>query len=114
MHEINHDDYNVNYDEATATVVCTGSFRLRGPEYAPIMSLLNEAVSADHEEVTLDVRELQFLNSSGINTFSKFVIGMRKKPNSQLVIQGSSIYPWQKKSLKNFEKLLPSLQLHIG
>ena len=29
--EITHKDYQVRYDAATATVICQGSFRLRGP-----------------------------------------------------------------------------------
>ena len=36
--DIIHDDYQVRYDAATATVICQGSFRLRGTEeYAPIL-----------------------------------------------------------------------------
>lgn len=113
MNEIKHEDYEVNYNPETATVICTGNFRLRGPEYDPILNLLNSAAKAGHDSIILNLCDLQFLNSSGINTLSKFVIGMRKQKESKLVIQGSEAYPWQKKSLKNFEKLLPGLQLEI-
>lgn len=112
--EIKHEDYQVTYDPDTATITCQGSFRLRGSaEYAPIVELLNEAADAKPETITLDVRGLQFLNSSGINTLSKFVIQVRKHKASQMVIKGSSQFPWQKKSLKNFQRLLPGLQLEL-
>lgn len=114
MEEIIHDDYSVTYDSETATITCAGSFRLRGnDEYAPILQLMNQAADAKPETITLDVRDLRFLNSSGINTLSKFVIYVRNHKASQMVILGNSQSPWQQKSLKNFERLLPGLQLEI-
>ncbi len=112
--EIKHEDYQVTYDPATATVTCQGSFRLRGSaEYASIVEVLNEAADAKPETITLDVRGLKFLNSSGINTLSKFVIRVRKNRASQVIIKGSSQFPWQTKSLKNFQRLMPGLQLEV-
>ena len=114
MEQLEHEDYHVTYNPETGTVTCSGAFRLRGnTEYAAITSLLNQAADAKPDTLTLDVRELQFLNSSGINTLSKFVIQVRKHKASQMVILGSSQHPWQQKSLKNFQRLLPGLQLEI-
>ena len=113
--DISHDDDQVNYDEANAVVTCRGSFRLHGGDaYQPILDLLITAADSRAERLTLDVRELQFLNSSGINTLSKFILRVRKNQSSQVVIQGSAQFPWQAKSLKNFQRLLPDLQLDIG
>lgn len=112
--EISHDDYQVDYDEATATVTCQGSFRLHGgEEYKPILDLLTRAADARPETLTLNVRDLQFLNSSGINTLSKFVLHVRKQGSCQVTIQGSTRFPWQEKSLKNLQRLLPALQMEI-
>lgn len=112
--EITHDDYYVRYDSDLATVTCQGSFRLRGSEeYAPILQVLMDAADAKPATLTLDLRELRFLNSSGINILSKFVLQVRKHNASQVVIMGSSAFPWQQKSLRNFQRLLPGLQLEI-
>lgn len=111
--DITHEDYQVQYDEATATVRCSGSFRLHGDEYKPVLDLLAHAADAKPATLTLDVRELQFLNSSGINTLSKFVLQVRKLGVSQVVVQGSTRFPWQEKSLKNLQRLLPALKLDI-
>ena len=111
--DITHADYQVHYDEANAIVTCQGSFRLHGEEYKPILDLMISAADAMPDTLTLDVRELQFLNSSGINTLAKFILQVRKHKVSQVVIQGSSQYPWQGKSLKNFQRLLPGLQMEI-
>jgi hypothetical protein len=112
--DIIHDDYQVRYDAATATVLCQGSFRLRGTEeYAPILQVLTAAVDAQPATLTLDLRTLQFLNSSGINTLAKFVLHARQYSTTQVVLKGSHQFPWQEKSLKNFQRLLPRLQLEI-
>lgn len=112
--EITHEDYQVQYDEGTGVIACQGSFRLHGgEEYKPILDLLISAADATPDTLTLDVRELQFLNSSGINTLSKFILQVRKHKLSQVVIQGSARYPWQEKSLKNFQRLLPGLKMEI-
>ena len=112
--EIKHEDYQVTFDPETATITCSGSFRLRGSGgYAEIAQLLSEVAGAKSDTMTLDVRELKFLNSSGINTLSKFVIQVRRYNASQMVILGNRQVPWQRQSLKNFQRLLPGLQLEI-
>ena len=111
---ISHDDYSVRYDEGDGLIQCEGSFRLRGSEeYKPILDLLLSAANAAPEQLTLDLRELKFLNSSGINTLSKFIIQVRKHPATKVLVRGSTEHPWQGKSLKNFQRLLPSLELVI-
>jgi hypothetical protein len=84
-----------------------------GEEYAPILQLLMQAAAARHETLTLDLRTLEFLNSSGINTLSKFILEVRKHNASQVVIKGSSQFAWQTKSLTNLQRLLPGLQMEI-
>ncbi len=82
-------------------------------EYAPIVDLLNEVTDSSPNMITLDLRKLEFLNSSGINIISKFVIKVRQLKNIQITIQGSKQIPWQGKSLKNLQRLMPSLHLEL-
>lgn len=112
--EISGENYVVIYDAESVTITCKGSFRLRGSEeYAPIVELLNQVADDNPSTITLNLQELQFLNSSGINTLSKFVIKLRKQTSTQLIIKGSHQYPWQGKSLKNLQRLLPTLTLDL-
>ena len=112
--EIKSEDYEVRYDEASHTVTCEGSFRLGGvAEYAPITDLLNQAAAREPGSLTLDLRRLRFLNSSGINILSRFVIGIRQKGAPQLIVKGSTEIPWQGKSLINLQRLMPALQLEM-
>ncbi|MDJ0599954.1 MAG: hypothetical protein QNJ37_14065 [Crocosphaera sp.] len=112
--EIKTDDYCVTYHPETTTVTFKGSLRLSGSdEYRPIVELLDEASKDDPEIITLDLKELEFLNSSGISMLSKFVINVRKKKNSSITVKGSNSIPWQGKSLKNLQRLMPTLTLEL-
>ena len=112
--EIKTSDYTVKFDEANALVTCAGSFRLNGvDEYSPIVNLLQSAADQSPDRLTLDLRSLEFLNSSGINVLSKFVISMRQRANIQLIVKGSKRIPWQTKSLLNLQRLMPALQLDM-
>jgi hypothetical protein len=112
--EIKTENYSIGYDSATQTVICQGSLRLSGmEEYEPIVQLLNDVVDQKPSTITLNLQELEFLNSSGINVLSKFAIKVRQKGNIQMLIKGSKNIPWQGKSLKNLQRLMPSLQLEL-
>ncbi len=112
--EIKSKDYSICYDSATETVIFQGSLRLNGlEEYAPMVQLLNDIADRDPPKITLILRQLEFLNSSGINVISKFAIKVRQKGNIQLVVQGSKDIPWQGKSLKNLQRLMPKLHLEL-
>lgn len=111
------DGYFVEYNEGTEQVVFSGTIRLQTTaEYAPVMELLNEAhetAVSNNSPLTLDFRQLQFLNSSGINTISRFVIYARKQNSATLMVLGSADIYWQKKSLTNLQKLWSKVQIQI-
>ena len=112
--EIKGEDYVVHYDADAVVVTFQGELALSGPkDYAPIKDLLQEIVSGSPAILTIDLRRLGFLNSSGISMLSKFVLGLRKKKDIQLAILGSHEVPWQGKSLRNLQKFLPSLRLDV-
>jgi len=112
--EIKTDEYTLTYAADTHTILCAGSLRLNGvEEYAPIVEILNGVALEQPPAITLDLRGLEFLNSSGINVLSKFVINVRQRAASNLVVLGSKAVPWQGKSLVNLQRLMPKLQLTI-
>jgi len=107
-------EYQVYYDPESMTIRFTGELSLNGAsEYDPIKDFLDQIAQSEPSHLILDLKELNFLNSSGISLITKFVIGLRKKPNIQLTVQGSVDVPWQSKSLKNLKKFLPNLELIV-
>ena len=112
--EIKTENYNVRYDETSHNIVFDGSLRLNGSaEYASISELLDSVARQEPEQIVLDLKELSFLNSSGISILSKFVINVRKRKNIQMVVIGTKKNPWQSKSLKNLQRLMPTLKLEL-
>ena len=95
----------------SSCVELRGNYRLNGlVEYQPIYELLLHAAN-ESENLTIDLRQLVFLNSSGIAMLSKFVLEARKQPERKLVVKASNDIPWQSKSLKNLQRLYPALEL---
>jgi hypothetical protein len=110
--EIKAENYHIWYDTETDTVTCEGSLRLNGTEeYEPITELLDAVVEREPLTIVLNLQQLHFLNSSGISMLSKFAIDVRKRKNIQMKVIGSQQVPWQSKSLKNLQRLMPSLSL---
>jgi len=110
--EIKTQTYNITYNKESSTIQCAGSLRLSGmAEYAPVIELFNQAVEDEAPQLILNLRKLDILNSSGINVLSKFVIRIRQKKKIQLIVQGASNIPWQTKSLKNLQRLMPTIKL---
>jgi hypothetical protein len=113
---LNGEDYSVQHDPATHTILFVGSIRLQSMEdYQPIQELLQAATVATEPGVivSLDFRHLRFLNSSGINTVSRFVIEERKKARNTLKVLGSQDIYWQQKSLTNLQRLWPKILIEI-
>lgn len=114
MQEIRGEDYTITYNPASATMNFQGLLRLQGiPAYASITDFLDDLAEKKPETITLNLRELTFLNSSGIDMLLKFVIKIRKQKVSQLVIKVSEQIPWQQKSLNNLQRLMPTLKLEF-
>ena len=108
------DDYLVSYEQELATVLCTGLLDLRGKEgYADLSLLLDEVVKANHSLTTLDLRKLEFLNSSGITTIGGFLIKMRDGGNKALRVLCSDRFTWQSRSMQGLKRLLPEMSIEF-
>jgi hypothetical protein len=110
--EVKGDDYRVWYEQSDTVIYCQGSLRLAGTEeYNPIVQVFEDVIAQSPKKITLNLCQLEFLNSSGINVLSKFVIKVRQKETIRITVQGSGSIPWQGKSLKNLQRLMPALNL---
>jgi hypothetical protein len=112
MKNINGESFEVRLEEDTVTVSFKGALRLSGMEdYAPILEMLKGTLINPAAPIVLDLRELDFLNSSGITMFSRFVIEARDRAGVNLQFRASESIPWQARSLKNLQRLMPSLEI---
>jgi hypothetical protein len=110
---IQTEDYLVQHDAESNTITLTGFLRLNGMnEYRPIMDMMLEVVEQSPVCI-IDLRDLEFLNSSGISMLSMFVVKVRDAQSTQLSFIGSNTVLWQTRSLKNLKRLMPSLEIQF-
>lgn len=96
----------VRFVAESATVQFVGLLRLPHLRaYDNVARLLHEAAAQVGEELTLDFRELRFLNSSGLSAIGVFVVAMRKAGRPKLRMLGTKSNAWQQNSLRNFRML---------
>lgn len=111
MQSLSGEGYKVELDQKNDSISMSGALRLGGlSEYAPISEMLENALDG-RSSLTIDLTGLEFLNSSGIATLSKFVISARNRNDCALAIRGSNNIAWQGKSLNNLKRLMPALEL---
>ena len=112
---IKGEEFSIDFNEATQAIIFRGTVRLKTSEdYAPVVALLNKGCGEGFgQNLVLDFRQLNFLNSSGTNAISKFVIGARKQDRISLKVLGNKDIYWQQKSLHNLQKLWPKVEIEI-
>jgi len=113
--EIKADKYSIVYDPDNAMVRCSGALLLNGSkEYEPILQLLNSA-ARQQQDLLVDLCDLKFLNSSGINMVTRFIINVLdvEALEVNLKIKGRKQVAWQEKLLKNLQRLAPGLDTQL-
>ncbi len=114
MKNIHGESFDIQLEEENSTVLFKGAPRLYGTEdYAPILDMLKETLVGADRPIVLDIRELNFLNSSGITMLSRFVIEARDRTGIEVLVLASDTVPWHARSLRNLQRLMPSLSIHL-
>jgi hypothetical protein len=114
MKKIYGESFEIRLDENSNVVSFKGALRLSGMEdYAPILDMLKTTLITPPKPIVLDLRELDFLNSSGITMLSRFVIEARDQAGINLHLFASEAVPWHARSLKNLQRLMPELMIRL-
>lgn len=111
--EIRESEAVVRFTPETNTVSFSGALRLANVKAYEHVGKLLHAAAAQVDALTLDFRELKFLNSSGITALSLFVVASRKAGRPKLTLVGAKANAWQQKSLMNFQMLWKDITLTI-
>ena len=115
MSVIRGESFEIRLEENQNTVLFKGALRLSGMEdYAPILEMLKGTLSNTARPVVLDLRDLDFLNSSGITMLSRFVIEARDQAGVDLYFFASEAVAWHSRSLKNLQRLMPALTIRFN
>ena len=102
----------ITYEETNSLLVFDGSMRLANmQEYDVVAEFLKESTDSSPTDLTLDLRSLRFLNSSGITTLSLFILTCKKHGNPQITVLKNDNISWQQKSITNFKKLWDDVEI---
>jgi hypothetical protein len=114
LKNIHGESFDIRFEEENSTVLFKGALRLCGTEdYAPILDMLKETLTGPATPIVLDLRELDFLNSSGITMLSRFVMEARDRPGIDVQVLASESIPWHARSLRNLQRLMPALTIRL-
>lgn len=112
VNRIATDEYNVEINPVNHIAILKGELRLENTSaYTPIVDLINVLVSQEPEIVTIDLRQVEFINSSGINSLSKFLMSATKQGKSRIVVKATEEVTWQKRMLRNVQRVVPDFEL---
>ena len=98
-------------DDKVMRVVMSGAVEMREPGDVlnPYwMSIDEQARGRSLERVELDVRDLNFMNSSGILTLVRWITKLKQGKTYQLVLQYDRNVTWQRTSIPTLAKLAPT------
>lgn len=98
--------YRIEHPDAT-TVRLAGTLRLESKEdYHRVLAILQQTLDdCGERELTIELSDLAYLNSSGVSALSIFLIQAREAGTGPIRIQGSAQHGWQRKSLHSFGRL---------
>jgi hypothetical protein len=114
LKNIHGESFEIRLEEENANVLFKGALRLCGTEdYAPILDMLKEMLINPTTPIVLDIRQLDFLNSSGITMLSRFVMEARAHEGIDVQVLASEAVPWHARSLRNLQRLMPTLTIRL-
>ncbi|RHX92110.1 slr1659 superfamily regulator [Leptospira stimsonii] len=113
--EISKEDYSVETEKSRGRVKISGTLRLHNvEEYEPIITLIENALeNAGRGKAIIDIKNLDFLNSAGIASISRFVAGYNKKNINNVEFRGNKERYWQIKFLENLKKLRAEIKTSL-
>ncbi len=111
--EVKGENYHIFYQPDSGTVVFRGVLRpYTTSEYLLVDQIMDEVVSQAPPTITVDLHELQYLNSLGLLKLSRFASRLHEQGGRAVIVNGCKQIPWQDKSLKNLVFLVPGLKLN--
>lgn len=113
MAAIRGNTYLVEYKALVQQVVFyfIGKLQCSTEEYKKIAQFLeNSFKQTPLQQVCLDLTQVEFMNSSGINMLSEYCISVRNHGDIQLLIHGATKHSWQPRVFINLQKLMRGQQ----
>ncbi|MCP4344000.1 MAG: hypothetical protein GY795_00560 [Desulfobacterales bacterium] len=108
--KIEGEEYSVVYEDNVITI--SGKLSLMLEDYEKMEELFEKVVESEPSELTLDIRKLEYLNSSGIKTICVgLILEAADIDELKMKILCSEEYTWQKETIPTFEDLMDDMEI---
>ena len=108
MLEIKDKEFALTFDAGAGRLVFTGLLRRMNKDYKEVQELLEHVARSPLARLEVDVVGLKMVNSSGLNTLSRFVLALRARTDVQVIFLGANDVVWHAKTLQNMKHFLPA------
>lgn len=107
---IGREGYNVTYRDDVIRI--SGKLSLMLEDYGEIETLFEQVIASAPSTITLDIRDLEYLNSSGIKTICvSLILEAADIEGLRMTILCSNHYTWQKETVPTFEDLMDNMEI---
>ena len=104
------DNWSIVYENSVIRM--SGRFSLMRDYYNDIEKFFEKILESAPTEITLDIRNLEFLNSAGIAVLCmSLILELAAGENTALSILCSDRYTWQRETVPTFKGLLNDMNI---
>jgi hypothetical protein len=104
--------YSVELQSGSDTIVMRGVLRLASPAaYEPVFAPVRATMDANNA-ATLDIRDVSFMNSSGIRALASLILSAKGSGVSLTMVVRDAI-PWQRKTVARLQSINPALRVDV-
>jgi anti-anti-sigma factor len=112
MRSTRADGATITVTSASATL--SGSLQLASvPAYEQLLSGVADAIEAAGEAYVLDVRNVEFINSSALTALARLVLRARQR-GIALTIRGTAAHRWQPSALATMGRLYDQARIELS
>ncbi len=100
----------MTYEDNIITIF--GKLSLMLEDYDELEVFFEKVIETEPSEITLDIRNLEYLNSSGIKTICvNLILEADDIEDLRMKVLCSNQYTWQKETIPTFEDLMDNMEI---
>ncbi len=108
--KIEEKNYKAAFENNVITI--SGKLSLMLEDYGKLIESFDQVIKSGPSEITLDIRDLEYLNSSGIKTICvNLILEASDIEGLRMKILCSNRYTWQKETVPTFEDLMDNMEI---
>ena len=108
--KLSGEDYQISYRDDV--IHLSGKLSLMLEDYVDMERFFEKIVQSRPKELTLDIQNLEYLNSSGIKVICvNLILEAADLDELKMTIKCSNRYTWQKETVPTFSDLMDDMEI---